>query len=225
MNRRDLIKKLIAAGLLAAMPIKSTSAKQLKETPQLHFIGLSDAGANIIRHFHSKGMRGKYTIISTELSFQLHPDIDHIQIEVRNRTSGFNPYHPSIHLCDNGENMNIPDSVYSIFNNNDLFVLLSGLGGYTGSRLMESLSRKLEEKQKDYRAICSLPFRFEGIVRRSSALYTLNSIGNINTVHAFELEDLRKDHPDMVLSNAFNKANEEFWRIFNKQPRMGFAHN
>jgi cell division GTPase FtsZ len=69
----------------------------------------------------------------------------------------------------------MPESVLNIFNSNGKFVLLSGLGGYTGTFMTEKLTLLLNQCKKSFLTISSLPFTFYGQRKRLMAENTVNN--------------------------------------------------
>ena len=102
----------------------------------------------------------------------------------------------------------------NIFNSNDVFVLLSGLGGYTGTFMTEELTLLLNQRRKLFLTISSLPFKFEGQKRRLIAENTLNKLKSMDRFQYYELENLKTKYGNLTLKDVFEKANEELYEIY-----------
>lgn len=218
MDRRDFMKILIALGAIAIMPTKFNSFDQKEK--KLHFVGLGGAGTNTVDHFYRMGIKGNYTCITNPERPNLPSEIKFIkfipsgQSHYENGTEVFN-------ISDMHHKIEIPNSVMNIFKSNDKFVLLSGLGGYTGSYLIVELSRLLQDSGKNFMTICSLPFTFEGQKRKSYAEYAMKQLETQRNFKYFELDGiLEKYGTDITLLEAFKKADEQFYNIFAKFSRF-----
>ncbi|MBK9357022.1 MAG: hypothetical protein IPN08_06480 [Bacteroidales bacterium] len=107
----------------------------------------------------------------------------------------------------------MPDELTGLFRENGRFVLLAGLGGYTGTKVAEAFSLMLYKQHKDFLTICSMPFSFEGRFRLTIAREAKERMKAIPNCHFFELDMLRNDHVNMALSEAFPAADRCFYKI------------
>src|SRR5690606_26456339 len=108
----------------------------------------------------------------------------------------------------------IPDSILDIFKSNDMFVLLSGLGGYTGTFMTEELTLLLYQQKKPFLTISSLPFNFEGRKRKITAENTVHKLKSIDGFRYYELEKIRKEYGNQTIKDVFQKANEQLYKIY-----------
>jgi len=222
MNRRQLLKTLLATSSVIIYSWYSLPETILDKTNSSsqklprHFIGLGNAGAQIVKHFHAQGITGKFTIVSTDCPREFSSEIDFVQLDVTSKVVRYSDGKKLYLIPDENAELVIPNRVIDLLQKDEQFILLAGLGGSSGSKLMQVLTLKLHKEDKMFHSICSLPFRFEGVKRRKTAIKALNDIHHFKNVHLFELETLRAKHGNLVLSNAFEKGNEEYMAIYNK---------
>lgn len=164
-NRRNMLKRLAVISAATLLPDALLSVAN--NAPAIHFIGLGDAGSNVVEYIYSKGIKGKYTCISNTIKNNLPKEIQCIQLNTQSVA------------------IEIPDAVLKIFNANDTFILLSGLGGYLGTFMTEKITLSLHEQQKSFMTITTLPFKFEGEERFSRALTTVEKLKTITWFSIF----------------------------------------
>ena len=118
----------------------------IKMNKRIHFIGLGGAGCNALEYIYRQGIKANYTSIT-------YPERPHLPPDVH-----FNAYAriSKWHLFEAG----------TLFNENCRYILLAGLGGDTGSYLVEELTPLLWVQNKEFLILCSSPFSFEGNQRR-----------------------------------------------------------
>ncbi len=108
------------------------------------------------------------------------------------------------------------DHIKQLFRESHRYVLLAGLGGYTGTYMTEELALLLRKRRMDFYIICSLPFSFEDSRRQSFAHRVVNKLQSVNNFKYFELETIRNTYGDITLKHAFQRGDEQFFRVFEK---------
>ena len=211
MNRRKALKSIMAMGAISVSPQLLLSKSG--STPQTHFIGLGNSGYYIVQHFLRQNPKGKFTCISCYQPTKLDPRIQFIQIPPTGKV--IYPFGDPFHFPpEPGTKVQLTNEVLQMIEANDKFILITGLGGFTGSYLAKELSLMLHAENKNFQTICSLPFTFEGKKRRENATKALSAIKHLPQVKYFELDSLKQKHGDLVLSNAFDRADMEFWKVY-----------
>ena len=162
--------------------------------PQIHFIGLGGAGCNALEHIYRQGIHANYTCISYPERPELPPDVYFIKYA---RLSKW-------HLFEVG----------NLFKENCRYVLLAGLGGNTGSYLIEELLPILWVRYKEFLVLCSSPFSFEGAQRRIIAERVKTKFQSMDNFICFDLEEMRQIWGNISLKAAFDKADNEFYNHF-----------
>ena len=108
----------------------------------------------------------------------------------------------------------ISDELKKVFENNERFILLAGLSGFTGTKLTAALNEYLKIKNKDFILICSLPFDFESDPRKSNAQIVVNNLKNKSNFEFFRLQAIREQYGNLKLKDAFLLGNEFFYNTF-----------
>ena len=160
-------------------------------TRQLHFIGLGGAGCNAVEYIHGKGIPATYTCISHPERPSLPSDIHFSSFARLSKWDLFDGY--------------------DLVAKNRRYILLAGLGGNTGTYLVEEFMFLLQYHNRAFSVICSLPFTFEGQQRRIIANRVRTKFQSMNNFICFDLDSLVKHWGDMTLTDAFGKADERFY--------------
>jgi len=114
------------------------------------------------------------------------------------------------------KDLEITDDIQNLFNSNSMFVLFAGFGGTTGTNLTRQLSAMLQQNNKKFMVIYTMPFKFEGASRNAFALKTEQAMDGITNVHFFNLEVIRQNYGNVTLNVAFQKADEHCYQLFRK---------
>ncbi|MEX2513198.1 MAG: hypothetical protein WD398_09850 [Cyclobacteriaceae bacterium] len=189
--------------------ISEGTPKNEKVRPAMHIIGLGGAGTNILGHFHKKGIQAKYTSITNCERPHFSEDINFIRFlpPFKKNESGDNRVWS---VSDMSQPLNIPQDVKELFDPNDQYFLLAGLGGYTGTYMVETLTPWLLKQDKKFVVICTLPFAFEGESRNSFASQVVKKFRHLLNFKYFDLEAVMEVHEN----NALPVAYEHFYSIF-----------
>lgn len=171
-----------------------------------HFIGLGGAGSNVLEYIHSKGLQAQYTCITSPERLHLAPDINFIRFDSPE----------DYYLNDNlhNEEIILSPEIKNVFQGKSRYILLAGLGGYTGTLLGKSLFNFLKENNKEFMMICSYPYSFEGPKRIKIANKTTRELKNSPNFKCFNLEMIREKYGNLPLTVAFEKADEHFYQIY-----------
>ncbi len=190
-SRREALKRLAAIGALALLP--TTAFLRPLSGQKTHFVGLGGAGFYLLSYFQSKLPNARYTWLDTELPAQVPGFADFIQT--------FSAGH-------------LHDSVKSHLTGNDKIVLMAGLGGETGTPLMERLSWWLHDNRREFMVICNMPFTFQGRKIRERALQTKSRLSVLPNFRCLDLDDIGKPYGHMLLREVFERADQEFYAVY-----------
>ncbi len=181
----------------------------MKDQPctPFHFVGLGGVGCNVVEGVYSKGIQGRFTCITQpnrpylpqQIQFLRFPSIGDLE---RKLPSGI----PDMSLP-----LQLSDKIKEIFSENDTYVLFTGLGGYTGTKMVEQLIPWLQKHHKNFVVCCSIPFSFEG-ERRDIAIQLADQFQSIPSFHYFDLESVKKQYDDRTV----RATEEEFWILVKK---------
>ena len=156
-----------------------------------HFIGLGGAGCNALEHIHQQGIKAKYTCISYPERPYLPKDIHFISFIRSGKRQLFD-----------GSKM---------FTRNYRYILMAGLGGITGSYLVEEFAQLFQARHIEFLTICSFPFSLEGTQRRIMAEKVKSRLESTNNFICFDLNQLIRTWGDQTLTSAFEKADQQFY--------------
>jgi cell division GTPase FtsZ len=210
-SRKDILKFFGTLAAFSFLPKFLFSNEQKPDS--VHFIGLGGAGSNQVESLFNKGIEGKFTCISNPVRKNLPSKINFIHFIPPGKSIVKNGKE-ICHFSDMQQSIIIPDSILNIFESNDIFVLLSGLGGYTGTYMTESLTLKLNQLKKPFITITSLPFNFEGPNRKQIAEKTLVKLESISNFHYYELEQVKMEFGNLSMTEAFGKSHDLLFEIY-----------
>lgn len=175
---------------------------------KFHFIGLGGAGCNILEFFHQKGLKGNYTCITNPKRENLSKDIQFIHYcsPRDEKTKGI--------LADMTVPLILSEEVKAVFSENYTYVLLAGLGSYTGTYMTEELTILLQENNKNFVSICCMPFLFEGDLYRLYAEKIKNRFQILPNFRFYDLEEIKEKHGNKGFREVFEIANNEIYKLF-----------
>jgi len=205
MNRRIAFNTLTTLTALVFLPGAISSAAS--QHTSLHFVGLGSAGANIIRHIKQQGIRGTYTSINWYPD-SVVPDegIHHIHHE----------YPRELRKCNPNGKQNIPltGEMKTALSGEEFYVVVCGLGGFTGTSLIYPALRLLKAEGKNYLALCTLPWQGEGRFRNNYALEKQQELIVFENIRYYHHSAIYKKYDDIPASRVFAYANEEVHNLF-----------
>jgi hypothetical protein len=203
----ELDKELLALGISRFDYDKSPN----KTT---HFIGLGNCGCNVLQFFHQKGLEGKYTGIAELGARILYADINYISFTPP-RYDPFNLSNPKVLFPDMRQKLVMPAEVKDLFRENHRYVLIAGLGGYTGTKMVEELTHWLDDVGEVFVTICSLPFHFEGKIRNTIAEKSLIKLRQICNFRYFDHISIMDHCVDLTVPDVFRLGNQKFYETYN----------
>lgn len=190
------------------------TSKSLKNNKPPHFVGLGGGGSNVVEHIQRKGVKAHFTCI-TYPKRQSNTSVEYIPFKHPGHDLPTYSLTPgTIADFDRATLLPMLDSLLDIFSNDRHFILLSGLGGYTGSRLTEILTQWLYANGKSFQTICCTPFSCEGKKRNAFAMVSLAKLAIFPNFHHLSLQSFEQQYGDLPLNQAFHRVNEEFYRIY-----------
>ena len=174
----------------------------------IHFVGLGGAGCNVLETFYRRGIKARYTCITDPERKHLPKDIHSIHY--------CSPKDEAMRgtLADMSVPLVLPENVKAVFSENHKYVLLAGLGSYTGTYMVEELNIWLKENNKDFMSICSIPFRFEGDLRTKHAERLKNKLQSLPNFKYFELDILMEKFGEKSFPKGLKIAADEMYKLF-----------
>jgi cell division GTPase FtsZ len=173
-----------------------------------HYIGFGGAGCNIVELLYKKGISGRFTCITHPIRPNLAADIDFIHFVPPGEVF-FRKGEELLRRSDPHTPLRATSEVERLFENQGRFVLIAGLGGYSGTRMMERFACQLHERNISFTAVASVPFRFEGTKRRETAHATIERLRHVSNIGYLELESIALSDSNLPISTAFAMADEK----------------
>jgi cell division GTPase FtsZ len=204
MERRKMIKSLTAFATFALFPYVSVCGNQ--NNKRLHFVGLGQAGSNVMLYIHKKGINAKFSSINGWLHSPLTKDMEFIL------------YEPSPDLAygepDYKKGIVLTVDMKTLFRSDDYYIILAGLGGTLGTGLIRNVLEFLTAEQKSYMAICSLPFKQEGYIRNKYAKEKAAELERFYNLAVFNPHQLVVNYLERPAAEVYRECDEQFYLIF-----------
>lgn len=176
--------------------LPSTDFSIFNNSENLHFVGFGGAGSNTIEYLHAKGIKAKFTCISNPVRPNISDEIDFI------------------HYIYSLENQ-LPTIILDIFESDEKFIILSGIGGNTGTSFTMSISRLLHKKKIPFLTISSFPFKFESQDRNSLSNLVLRKLDNVPNFRYYTFPEIKAlFNTKMNPKELFEKVNELIYELY-----------
>jgi cell division GTPase FtsZ len=179
---------------------------------KLHIIGLGHAGSQIVKLAQTNGIDAKFTCITESLDSGFKTDTNFIRYFPEGSIISHNG--DEIKNVDMTSELIAPKEIAEILNEDCNYILFSGLGGYTGTHFTTYIADRLIESKKNFKAICSTPFQFEGKKRKKVSDLVFEKYCKNPNFNFYDLEKIRVKFGDLTAGEAFEKADEELYSIF-----------
>jgi len=187
MKRREVLKGLAALGALTLLP--NIELLGNRTNTNLHFVALGRGGTNAMEFIHKKGIEASYTCITGPHVSHLTPDVNHIFWETP-------PEYRILGIYDQ-QPLSLTKEMAAIFSGDETFVILAGLGSSVGTGLIIDTLEFLQSQQKNYLAICSLPFKCEGWSKAEYANLKKAELANFKNVQFFDHNQIITHRPEV----------------------------
>ena len=178
----------------------------------LHLIGFGGAGANSIIAIQKIGLPAKYTCITQPEREDLAPEITFITFmppgELRVTKIGKHFFIPNMQAP-----LEVPKTIYDLFEPKAHFILIAGLGGYTGSYLMEHFGAWLPKHKISFTAICLLPFSFERKGSKTIIKRVQKKFKAAKNIHFIDLNTYQEKFGDNPLTDLFEQVNQDVYSL------------
>jgi len=178
------------------------------EDIRIKLIGVGGAGCNTVNRLIASGMTGVYTVAA-------NTDLQHLDMvradkkillgktTTRLRGAGGDPVRGR-RAAEESE-----EEIRRALEGSDIVFLAAGLGGGTGTGGAPVIARIAREEGATVVGVVSLPFSFEGQVRKRIALQGLDELKNYtNTAVVIDNNKLLELYPQHGLRRAFGLADE-----------------
>jgi cell division GTPase FtsZ len=204
MERSEFLKEVVALGALSVVPdfIIQTNRSRLK----LHFVGVGSGGTNAMVHIHNKGINANYSCINGLYFSHLSKDMEFVFFE--------SPANYRISGSYYKKGLELTPAMKEIFDKDELYIVLAGLGSSVGTGLINNLLEFLHAEQKSYMAICSLPFTKEGRSKSEYAFERKKELSGQKNVHFIDLNQTIEEGGSVAIPEMFKRGDELFYSAF-----------
>ncbi|MEY2828993.1 MAG: hypothetical protein RIQ33_851 [Bacteroidota bacterium] len=209
MNRKEFLKNTAMAAGLLLLPPSILFAKQKNENARkpIHFIGLGGAGCNAAMFIQNKMLSAKFTFITEN---------KHHSKERLMQLGTFIPYQSHLKLHELNAKQFIEQGISAtelkifnqVFNKDETFILLVGLGHTTGTLLCKNFIDLLNKTKQDFYVVAIFPFYFEGQKPQQIANTFLHNYKHESRLTIIQNESVRKKFGDLTIDEAFKKIDE-----------------
>lgn len=214
MDRRELLKSIsLLSGAAIFLPKDLLANKRAKN---LHLVGMGDGGCKMVQYLLNRNDQADFTLINSSFKGYYAPISKQVIYEIPNDAyTGRN-----INLTTLQSQECLPQNIKNVFaDNSKHYVIIAGLGGFTGSYLSRAFISHLKSNNIAYNSIISLPFTHEGLIKRNNAEIIKSSFGKIQNTVFVDFDSIREKHGNFKLVDAFAIANEYVYKAY-KQPNV-----
>ncbi len=214
MNRRQSLKLFSALGAGIFLPKGYRENRALSDMQPLHFVALGYGGARILSDFIKLGAKGNFCVINDEMPEDL----------IRYREVGFIPFHTRVDRYEIKEflvsdsRVILPQEVADFFKNGERYVLLTELGGLTGTVLLHGIMQA--NYPLPFKTFTTLPFQFEGSLKFAIAHQFHQHYKYNQNICFVDNHSLMKTLGNIRINKAFQVIHEKLFAAFNAS---GFA--
>jgi len=207
MERRKALKNLSGLAALAFLPKQHLFALQQKKPT--HIVGLGSAGTKVLQLIKDKGYGDIYTAINDGEDLHDGSHFIHYSDSMTKRDRLLYEYdHPEATFP-----FSFPDEVRQVFQRDQKYVLLGGLGGHTATQMSKAIIPYLKQENISFKAVFTLPFIFEGNRKMAFAGEVVDmSNGNPN-IRFVDTETMRPNMGNLTIREAYRKVDERMVEI------------
>lgn len=135
-----------------------------------HFIAIGGGGCNILQSILLEKPYGIFTMVSDPIRNNLPESIEWVHFIMSPNKPTIRAYPNDVEDLAIYQNLQIPIELIKRINRNQNIILISSLGGYTGTIFLDYLIQFLTENKYRFSVHCGWPLKFEGQARLNSAI-------------------------------------------------------
>ena len=185
-----------------------------ESTKKSVIVGLGGAGSNIVEYLHKNDVKANFICISNPERPNLSPNI-HFEKFVPPQIPFGERSQKTIPFSDMNQPLILPQNIKKLFTTDNKYILLAGLGGYTGTYMVEQLTDLFKQNRTEFAVICSLPFSFEGETRKEIVRKTTLKLSQNTNSRCVKHEALTKQYGDKPFDAFMEALNHEFLLVIN----------
>lgn len=188
-----------------------------KDFKPLYILGVGKTGAHIASLLYHAGVEAEYALIGN------HKNVpDKVRyIHFKSPRKPLVPGNNMIMVPDMSIEHPLPALLNDILKQDYHFLILAGLGGYTGTVFTVKIAQHLTFYRRKFTTIVSLPYWFEGIRRSQSAATALSDLFGMQDINVVKLDRLNRNL-NLTVNLAFKYADLKMLDVVNQRFRFGF---
>lgn len=183
-----------------------------------HFISFGGGGANILLSLETQNPIGLITMISDPKRDNLPEQIRFIHYPNTQVKPTIRNYPNDVEDDAMYQNLIIPSELIERISRNQNIVLISSLGGYTGTILLDYFINFLAENNYRFSVHCGWPLKFEGPPRLHSAIkFRLKHLHTNKVTHYKSIVDETFNNWDSTIGNFYKELNCQIAAVIYKK--------
>jgi|GEM_PF-6788484 len=187
-----------------------------KDIKPLYILGVGKTGAHIATLLYYAGIKAEYAFIGN------HKNVpDKVRyIHFKSPRKPLVPGNNLIMVPDMSADYPLPALLNDILKQDYHFLILAGLGGYTGTMFTVKTAHLLTFYGHKFTTIVSLPYWFEGVSRSQSAATALSDLFGMPDINVVKLDRLNRNL-NLTLNMAFKYADLKMLDVVNQRFSFG----
>ncbi len=170
-----------------------------------HFIAFGDAGCNILQQVMTLTRCGQFSYVNQTAYSSMNDQATFISFLPPGEQVVFNK--EQYVFSDFHKEAQLPPRLIENLSLSTHYMLISCLGGYTGTQLLKEFAKFLHNRKMQYSIFCGFPFPFEMAKRKRNAKWFLNTLPDRNAARVFYMDDLVKDLLDIQFEKTVQYTN------------------
>ena len=172
-------------------------------------IGVGGGGCNAVNHMYREGIHDVSFVVCNTDYQALEASLVQTKIQLgANITEGLGAGNKP-EKARNAAIESLPEIEQVLNNNTKMVFVTTGMGGGTGTGASPIIAKAAKDAGKLTVGIATIPFVFEGNKKRTQAMEGIDELKqHVDALLIIDNEKLKKIYPDLMLSNAFAKADD-----------------
>lgn len=179
-----------------------------------HFIGMGGGGSNILQTLNKEMPSGKFTMVSDPIREFLPDSIEFIHFVKPIVKPTMRIFQNDVEDSEMYRNLKLPSALLNRIDKDQHVILISSLGGYTGTILLDALISYCIKNGIRYSVFCGWPLKFEGPSRLNAAVkFRLKHLISNKVIHFKSIVDESFEHWDSNLGSFMSSLNNQISKV------------
>ncbi len=175
-----------------------------------HFIGIGGGGSNILLSLQSKYPSGMFTVVSDPIRSNIPEAIHFVHFIQPNVKPTIKTRANDVEDSEMYNNITLPSELLKRIEKDQHIILISSLGGYTGTILLDVLIDFLSSKNISFMVFCGWPFEFEGPGRLHAAVkFRLKHLVSNKVIHFKSIFDTEQQVKHTTMGEFLKALNSQ----------------